>query len=182
MKLESLTNYINEDELLKLPFFQRILQEDQQVQNWRGPFTASQLIDRFLLQDVDQLYEDNEKKRPTFMWTSLSNETLDNLKGAKEHDQVTRRLNDFIRAKSDNPLMQFGKSDKSFSSSSPGGLSAFKHAHLTHDISVVYKYDGKLNQFCIYGVFSHAELGTDATHPNPRKAKAMGIRLHNESC
>lgn len=181
MKLESLTTakYINEEELIKRPFFQKILTEDQQVQNWRGPFSASKLIEVFLCLEAKIPAEPSTKAEPTFMYTKSAQDSMGQLNG-REAAQVTKKLADFVNLKKSNPLAPFGKSDKTFSSM--GSLSGFRHAHLTHDISVVYKYDGKINQFCIYGVFGHAEMGTDATHPNPRKQQAMGARLNNQSC
>lgn len=181
MKLESLTtaNYINEEELIKRPFFQKILTEDQQVQNWRGPFTASKLTEVFLCLEAKTSAEPTAKTEPTFMYTKSAQDSMGQLNG-KEAAQVTRRLADFVNLKKSSPLSQFGKSDKTFSSQS--SLAGFRHAHLTHDVSVVYKYDGKLNQFCIYGVFGHAELGTSPNYPNQRKQHAMGIKLNNQSC
>lgn len=169
---------INEDDLLKTEFFQKILSEDQQVQNWRGPFVASKLLEMFLLIETKNPSTDQPRSEPTFMYTKSAQESMGNLNG-REAEKVTQRLADFVNLKKSNPLAQFGKTDAVFSSI--GALAGFKHAHLTHDVSVVYKYDGKKNQFCIYGVFGHAELGTNRKS-NPRKQQAMGARFHNQSC
>ena len=172
-------HHLNEDELINHSFFQKIVNEDQEVQNWRGPFTASKLIEVFLPLEETNTLTNSVKNEPTFMYTKSAQDSIGALNG-KEAAQVNKKLVDFVSLKKSNPLAPFGKTDKAFSSQSY--LAGFKHAHLTYDISVVYKYNGKINQFCIFGVFGHDELGTNPNNSSQRRQQAIGARFYNQAC
>lgn len=84
----------------------------------------------------------------------------------------------FMDTKRQNPQSPYGSSDKLFRPNGQFGtkISGIKHAHITHDISVVYKVIG--NNVFLYGFFTHDELGT-GTPANIRKQDAMSTRFSN---
>lgn len=95
--------------------------------------------------------------------------------------KLADRFNEFLQSKRQNPLQPFGKSDKPFKG---GGLiqgsipnETLIHAHLTHDISVVYSITGKDPRVLkLYGVFTHDEMGTGQPD-NRKRQKQFGDRL-----
>ena len=95
--------------------------------------------------------------------------------------KVADRFNEFLQSKKNNPMQPFGKSDKPFQS---GGFiqgsipsETLLHAHLTHDISVVYSISGKDPRVLkLYGVFTHDEMGTGQP-ANRKRQKQFGDRL-----
>ena len=95
--------------------------------------------------------------------------------------KVADRFNDFLQSKKENPLQPFGKSDKPFIG---GGLiqgaipnETLLHAHLTHDIGIVYSLTGKDPRVLkLYGIFTHDEMGTGQPD-NRRKQKQFSDRL-----
>ena len=62
------------------------------------------------------------------------------------------------------PLEPFGPTDQPFSAHGilKHAVSGenMKHAHLTHDISILYTMQGQPPLIKLYGIFSHDELGT----------------------
>ena len=102
-----------------------------------------------------------------------------------EKQRLSRELESFIQWKQQHPFNGatlespgFGDSDKKFRSI--GNFSTvvpgISHAHLTHNLSVVYRIeDNKLN---IYGIYSHDELGT-GNPANQQRQKQMATRFAN---
>ena len=95
--------------------------------------------------------------------------------------KIADRFNEFLQTKKNNPLQPFGKSDKPFTSDGfirnaiPN--ETLLHAHLTHDISVVYSLSGKDPKVLkLYGVFTHDEMGTGQP-ANLRRQKQFSDRL-----
>jgi len=86
--------------------------------------------------------------------------------------------NGFMDVKRNNPNDPFGSSDRpftgggKFSNEVPG----LRHAHLTHDLSVVYRVQG--NDVYLYGFFTHDDLGTGSP-ANRKKQDAMATRFAN---
>lgn len=85
--------------------------------------------------------------------------------------------------KRENPNATFGASDKPFSTTGyffkevPG----LRHAHITFDLSIVYKVkqEGDMTVIYLYGLFTHDELGTGQPQ-NMHKQKSMAARFKNE--
>lgn len=73
------------------------------------------------------------------------------------------KVEQFLQVKGQDPTQQFGASDKPFRS---GGIFAnavpkIRHAHLTHDLSMVYTVEGGTDPVIrLYGIFSHDDMGT----------------------
>ena len=95
---------------------------------------------------------------------------------------VSNKVKEFIKLKSENPLANFGNSDKQFTSAG-----VYKHylpkarkAHLSLDISIIYELSGRNPTVIkIYGVFTHADLGVGQPQ-NIKIQKGMAKRLTKE--
>ena len=82
----------------------------------------------------------------------------------------------FLTAKRQNPNMPYGANDKPFIA---GGKFSTKipklaHAHITHDISIVYRVVG--NTIYLYGFYSHDDLGTGSP-VNRNKQDSMATKF-----
>ena len=97
----------------------------------------------------------------------------------ERHPQCGTAIKEFRRSKLDNPLAPFGNSDYPFSNE--GHFRGYLHAKMTQDISLIYTRSGSDPRvFKLYGVYSHAELGT-GNPANPRKQKSAAQSLHNQT-
>lgn len=100
--------------------------------------------------------------------------TFQDFKRAGMGDRLTKALDKFRESKEAAATAPYGSSDKPFRGD--GHFSGLSHAHLTHDISLVYRYHKSANQFKLYGFFKHDDLGT-GTPPNLRRQSSVGSRL-----
>lgn len=91
---------------------------------------------------------------------------------------VKNKFREFMEVKRQNPNQPFGSSDKAFTGS--GNFSAavpgLRHAHITFDLSVVYRVAG--NEVYLYGFFTHDELGTGQP-PSMNRQKSAAARFRN---
>lgn len=78
----------------------------------------------------------------------------------KPYPAIKAKFRKFMETKRDNPNASFGSSDKPFISKGSFGIliPGLKHAHITHDLSIVYLHRG--NTIVLYGFYTHNELGT----------------------
>lgn len=99
----------------------------------------------------------------------------------KAHPEAVQGLAKFIAAKAADPIASYGGSDTHFVGEGPIGRLGLKikHAHISQDLSVVYRVHSKPTLVDIYGVFSHKELGT-GNAPNVKMQKAMGKKFSNQ--
>lgn len=105
----------------------------------------------------------------------LFKETLD------DHIDLVDKLKEFLMFKAQNPIAPYGK-DTAFVSSAPIGRTGLKlrHAHLTQDVSVVYKIHGKDPYIIdLYGIFRHKELGTSNT-ANIKKQQKVAKKFQSQ--
>ena len=95
-----------------------------------------------------------------------------------KHKEVAGKIVDFIKVKTDEPLGRFGKKDQHF----VGGIlkeTGLIHAHLTGDISLLYKRSGRDPiTIDLVAVLSHDELGTGQP-ANLKQQKKMAKTLSN---
>ena len=108
-----------------------------------------------------------------FRRSKLFNQTL------AKHKDVASKVAEFIKFKTDEPLGRFGKKDQHF----VGGIlkeTGLIHAHLTGDISLLYRRSGK-NPIVIdlIAIATHDELGTGQP-PNMKQQKKMAKILSAE--
>jgi mRNA-degrading endonuclease YafQ of YafQ-DinJ toxin-antitoxin module len=102
---------------------------------------------------------------------------------AVQYPVIGQKINDFVTFKSQNPLAQYGASDKPFQGKGNFGtvIQGLKHAHLTHDIMIVYTLGGRNPiEFRLYGVFSHDELGIGQP-ANAKRQKSQVKRMANQA-
>lgn len=99
----------------------------------------------------------------------------------KKYPNVRPKLSEFMQAKTVAPTMQFGRSDTLFAKNSVfGAIPKLAHAHLTHDLSVVYTISGSNPKYIdLYGIFSHTELGTSWT-PDINAQKRIVKKFKNQ--
>jgi hypothetical protein len=78
-----------------------------------------------------------------------------------KHQDVQAKLNEFMQLKIADPMARFGTTDEHFRGGGSLKDTGVLHAHLTSDISVLYKRHGKAPTLIdLYAVLSHDELGT----------------------
>jgi len=88
---------------------------------------------------------------------------------------LLQKYNTFVEHKKLMPTIPFGSSDKKF----VGTLSAYSHAHLTRDLSIIYSISGKNpTVLTLYGIWSHDDIGTGQP-TNPKRMKQMDKKLGN---
>lgn len=101
------------------------------------------------------------------------------ISAVKDTPIVVNKIEEFKKFKSENPLATFGTNDKPFAATGiyKQYLPKARKAHLTPDISIVYELSGKdPTIITLYGVFTHAQLGTGQP-PNLKKQKNMAKKL-----
>jgi len=97
----------------------------------------------------------------TFQVTPLFRETF--AAKTQANPVLASKFNKFIEIKKADPNQLFGASDKPFKS---GGIFSnavpkIRHAHLTHDLSIVYTVvGGDQPVIQLHGIFSHDDMGT----------------------
>ena len=97
-----------------------------------------------------------DEPKVVFRETPLFKETL-----AKHKQAIGGKLKEFIAVKSADPLAKFGGKDQHFISTGILVKTGLIHAHLTHDISILYKRSGKNPTYIdLYAIATHDELGT----------------------
>ena len=150
-------------------------------QNDTGYLTED-LISIVLSHFDDQWQQINEDNSPLIVqFAPLFNETLADK--SKTYPDLKQVVDAFVKAKTENPLAAFGKSDKRFSGNGNliGYVPKLAHAHLYHDLSIFYTLDG-LNPrvLRVYGLFSHDDSGT-GNPPNIKRQNNLGKRLAQQT-
>lgn len=101
----------------------------------------------------------------------------------KNNEQLKAKFREFMEVKRNNPLQPFGSSDKQFRGDGyfTAAVSGIKHAHITHDLSIVYKVEGKNpTQIYLYGFYTHDDLGTGQP-PNKNRQSSMAKSFSNRT-
>lgn len=93
---------------------------------------------------------------------------------------IRKKFRDFMELKRSNPTAPFGGSDKTFNSDGffSAAVPGLRHAHITFDLSIVYKVVG--NQIYLYGFFTHDDLGTGQPR-NINRQKNAAKRLSQQN-
>lgn len=108
-------------------------------------------------------------------------------KFSDQKERLKKQLSDFIKWKNKIPFngsapgfQGFGDSDKRFNTKgnlTKGGEN-LSHAHLTHNLSIVYSVNQPNNTLTLYGIYSHDDLGT-GNPPNMQRQQQMATRWAN---
>jgi hypothetical protein len=99
------------------------------------------------------------------------------------HREVLKKLDEFIAAKTRDPLAAFGNSDKVFTRGTPIAevMPKLRKAHLNHDVSILYMISGRdPTVIRLYAVLSHDESGTGQPS-NMRVQRNMAKRLAQQT-
>lgn len=98
-----------------------------------------------------------------------------------KHSGLKERVADFIKSKNENPLASFGSSDTHFIADGPIGKTGLKlkHAHLSQDVSIIYRLHGNPTTLDLYGLFSHKESGT-GNSANIKVQKSLAKKLSSQ--
>lgn len=113
----------------------------------------------------------------------VGDEFLDSLgRYSNQRELLSRRLIDFMKLKTDSPHngaapdgKKFGDTDKRFRSGGKftGKVDGISHAHLTHNISIVYLI--RNDSLYLYGIYTHDDIGT-GTPSNINRQEQMAGR------
>ncbi len=102
---------------------------------------------------------------------------------SQNNASLKNKLAQFLQVKSQDPTANFGASDKPFKSNGffTNAIPKIKHAHLTHDLSLVYVLEGGADPVIrLYGVFSHDDLGT-GTPANLNRQRNMASQFARQT-
>lgn len=102
---------------------------------------------------------------------------------SQNNASLQNKLTQFVQVKSQDPTASFGASDKPFKSGGffTNAIPKLKHAHLTHDLSLVYVLEGGADPVIrLYGIFSHDDLGT-GTPPNLNRQRNVSAQLARQT-
>lgn len=99
----------------------------------------------------------------------------------KNFPRIRAKVANWMHIKRANPYQIVGSSDKPFR---PDGVFGRLYpglwkTHLTHDLSTVYRVNGK--NVYLFGFYTHDDLGI-GTPPNPNKQQALARKFANDSC
>ncbi len=109
-----------------------------------------------------------------FQKCKMFNETWEKY---KHNNRVLNAFNAFVLHKAKTPLEQFGSKDRPFRSN----LVGYVHAALTHDISIIYKIQGRNPMVVqLYAIMSHDESGTGQP-ASIRTMKSVNKRLDSQT-
>ena len=115
-----------------------------------------------------------------FKPSQLYLETL--VEKSRDYPVIGQKMQEFRNFKSANPLQPFGATDKPFVGKGSFGtvISGLRHAHLTHDIMIVYTISGRNpTEFRLYGIFTHDELGIGQP-ANMKRQQSQAKRMANQ--
>lgn len=97
----------------------------------------------------------------------------------KENPEIEGTIKSFVKHKAANPIEPYGKKDYPFASA--GHYRGLMHAHITQDLSIIYRVYGKNPHVIdLYMIASHADLGTSRP-PNLKKQAQVGKKLGHQS-
>lgn len=97
------------------------------------------------------------------------------------HANLAKKVFEFLDHKAANPLQPFRGSDTGFTPDGPIGRLGLniKHAHITQDVSIIYRVHSNPQVLDLYGVFSHKESGT-GNAANIRIQQQLATKLGNQ--
>jgi addiction module RelE/StbE family toxin len=113
-----------------------------------------------------------------FRTCSLYDQTESNY--IKANPKLKETILNFIEHKTANPLAPYGSKDYPFVGA--GHFKGLLHAHLTHDLSIIYTVSGRdPHVISLYMIANHADLGTSKGQPNSKKQAQVGKKLGQQT-
>lgn len=157
------------------PILNRLLEDNENRGCWSEALSANDILSEI---GVAAAPEQSQQRETVFRRCDSYKETY--LQKVKPYDSIRRKFADFMELKRWNPIEPFGKSDKLFVGTGffINAVPNLKHAHITQDLSIVYKLDGRT--IWLYGFYTHAELGTSRP-ANKRIQDAMATKIANKT-
>lgn len=96
---------------------------------------------------------------------------------AKYGPQIGDKLKEFLKMKSDDPMSRFGAKDQHFTGGGPLGTAGVIHAHLNHDVQVLYRRSGKNPaKIELLRLGTHDDFGTGQP-PNMKAQKTLAKQV-----
>lgn len=132
------------------------------------------LIQIGLSTQLKKCWRDTTNMSVVFRTCSLYDQTESNY--IKSNPALKEIIKDFIKTKASNPLAPYGSKDYPFVGA--GHFKGLIHAHLTHDLSIIYTVSGRdPHVISLYMIASHSDLGTSKGQPNSKKQAQVGKKL-----
>ena len=159
-----------------LPNIIDFLSEDQDTNCWSEELTADQILAEVGLSSGNQT--DSNQRETVFRRCDSYKETY--FTKVRPYSAIRSKFRDFMELKRWNPTEPFGKSDKLFVGTGffIKSVPNLKHAHITQDLSIVYKLDG--GTIWLYGFYTHDDLGTGRSE-NRRIQDVMATKIANKT-
>lgn len=126
---------------------------------------------RYITPNPEVVFKKSPDYKPTYM------------DRVKNYPAIRARLRDFMEIKRHNPMQPVGSSDKLFSGEGKfsNAVPGLRHAHLTFDLSVVYRVEGKNPTVVyLYGFYTHDDLGTGQPS-NRNRQSSMSARFQSST-
>jgi hypothetical protein len=140
-----------------------------ELNEWAGPVAINDFIKQIGLQ------ENPNRSQVQIKYSKFATNTIQD---KTKNPVVAKKFQTFLEFKSSNPSLPFGSSDTPFIKTGPIGTKnpGIRHAHLTQNISVVYRISGfNPSTLEIYGLFSHRDLGTSNTANSRIQQSIAGV-------
>lgn len=144
---------------------------------WSDELTAKQILAEI---GITQPNSSTQPSRQETVFRRCDSYKQTYLQKVKPYPSIRRKFADFMELKRWDPIQAFGKSDKLFIHHGRyiQAVPNLKHAHITFDLSIVYKLSG--NTMWLYGFYTHDELGTGQP-ANIRIQDAMAKKIANKT-
>lgn len=143
---------------------------------WSEEMSASQILAEIGM--TAQPPEDTNRRETVFRRCDSYKETY--FLKVRPYRTIRKKFSEFMELKRWNPNQPFGKSDKLFLNAGNfiRVIPNLKHAHITMDLSIVYKLEGGV--IWLYGFYTHDDLGTGQP-ANQRVQSAMATKFSNKT-
>ena len=162
-------------ELVNYNIISVLLEKTSDPNCWSQPRTAEQI-----LAEVGIIGADGRNNRPETIFRRCNSYLETYIEKVRPYKAIRSKFRDFMELKRWSPSSSFGKSDKPFSSDAfyTRAIPGLKHAHITFDLSILYKIVN--NELWLYGFYTHDELGTGQPS-NIRKQSSMASYLAHKT-
>lgn len=153
-----------------------ILRKNRDNECWSEDLSADQILAEVGLPPTDPI--GSNQRETIFRRCDSYKETY--FSKVRPYNSIRSKFRDFMQLKRWNPIEPFGKSDKLFIGHGfyIRAIPNLKHAHITQDLSIVYKLEG--GTIWLYGFYTHDELGTGRPD-NKRVQDAMATKFKHKT-
>lgn len=144
-----------------------LLEQSRDPDCWSKPMWAEQILAEAGITGLD-----SKTDKPETIFRRCNSYLETYIDKVRPYNSIRSKFRDFMELKRWNPTVNFGKSDKPFTSDAfyARAVPGLRHAHITFDLSILYKIVN--NELWLYGFYTHDELGTGQPS-NIRKQSSM---------